>query len=98
VISLPYPTVFSILPLLCLYKLPLNTSNRLFYCSLSIADPVLTISLGLHLKPEGYRVLYKEFSEVIAREWPDLVASNIPFQLPPWDRFDDEWKGEPCRR
>ncbi|KAF2215449.1 hypothetical protein CERZMDRAFT_35936 [Cercospora zeae-maydis SCOH1-5] len=40
---------------------------------------------GLHLSPEGYRVLYDEFLALIQRVWPDQDPDALPFILPRWD-------------
>ncbi|CAK1365053.1 Isoamyl acetate-hydrolyzing esterase 1 [Cercospora beticola] len=40
---------------------------------------------GLHLSPEGYRVLYDEFLALIKRVWPDQDPDQLPFVLPRWD-------------
>lgn len=40
---------------------------------------------GLHLSPEGYKVLYDEFMGLIRRVWPDQNPDGLPFILPRWD-------------
>lgn len=47
---------------------------------------------GLHLSPEGYRVLYEEFMELLKREWPDMDADKMPFVMPRWDDVG-KWQG-----
>ncbi|KAK4502373.1 hypothetical protein PRZ48_005798 [Zasmidium cellare] len=39
---------------------------------------------GLHLSPEGYKVLFDEMVALIARVWPDQTPERLPFVLPPW--------------
>lgn len=40
---------------------------------------------GLHLSPEGYKVLYKEYQDLLARVYPDLLPERQSFTLPAWD-------------
>lgn len=40
---------------------------------------------GLHLSPEGYKVLFDELMALIARVWPEQLPKNLPFVLPGWD-------------
>ncbi|KAF2162824.1 hypothetical protein M409DRAFT_68820 [Zasmidium cellare ATCC 36951] len=39
---------------------------------------------GLHLSPEGYRVLFDELLALIERVWPDQMPVKLPFVLPQW--------------
>ncbi|KAF1991117.1 lipolytic enzyme [Aulographum hederae CBS 113979] len=46
---------------------------------------------GLHLSPNGYKVLYDEMNKLIETCWPDQKADNLPYVLPAWDDWD-KWK------
>lgn len=46
---------------------------------------------GLHLTGEGYGVVYKEFMELLNKEYPEESPERLPFVLPGW--ADEEgWK------
>lgn len=47
--------------------------------------------VGLHLTPDGYRVLFHEVMATIAKTWPDQLPENLPMVLPAWDD-PDAWK------
>lgn len=47
--------------------------------------------VGLHLTPDGYRVLFHEVMATIAKTWPDQLPENLPTVLPAWDD-PDAWK------
>lgn len=53
----------------------------------SLADWVL----GLHLTPDGYRVLFHKLMELIATTWPDQLPERLPMILPAWDEVE-AWK------
>ncbi|KAL1305872.1 hypothetical protein AAFC00_004022 [Neodothiora populina] len=40
---------------------------------------------GLHLSPEGYRVMHRELMGLIARQVPDHSPERIPWVFPAWD-------------
>jgi hypothetical protein len=46
------------------------------------------MSDGLHLNPEGYRVLFEELMETLKRERPELLPAALPFSFPPWQIFE----------
>lgn len=41
---------------------------------------------GLHLNPEGYRVMYDEVMKVISDEMRDESPENLPTVYPPWEQ------------
>lgn len=43
---------------------------------------------GIHLSGEGYRVLYDELIKIIKQEFPDMIAENLPMNLPYWMDID----------
>ncbi|KAF1344542.1 isoamyl acetate-hydrolyzing esterase [Delphinella strobiligena] len=43
---------------------------------------------GLHLNPEGYKILYDKLVELIEKQLPDQVPEKLPFVLPSWDDAD----------
>lgn len=45
-------------------------------------------STGLHLTPEGYRVLYHEMMVLIAKTWPDQLPEKLPMILPAWNDLE----------
>jgi isoamyl acetate esterase len=51
----------------------------------SIYNQQKLIFLGLHLAPDGYRVLYDGLMEVIQNKWPDQMPSELSPVLPNWD-------------
>ena len=40
---------------------------------------------GLHFTPKAYRIFYDEIMELIAKEYPDQIASNLSYVIPAWD-------------
>jgi hypothetical protein len=53
---------------------------------------VLTVLLiGLHLTPDGYRVLFHEVMATVSKIWPDQLPENLPMVLPAWDNLES-WK------
>ncbi|KAI9760958.1 MAG: hypothetical protein M4579_001334 [Chaenotheca gracillima] len=40
---------------------------------------------GLHLNPQGYRILYREVINTIERVWPDQACESLPMIFPTWD-------------
>lgn len=46
---------------------------------------MLTLILGLHLSPMGYKVLYDDLLHLIRQVWPDQAPEKLPFMLPSWD-------------
>lgn len=42
------------------------------------------MSLGLHLSPDGYRILYDEVMKVIGANWPDQTPEQLPRVFPGW--------------
>lgn len=40
---------------------------------------------GLHATPEGYQLIHRELTKLIADKLPEHVPENIPFVLPRWD-------------
>jgi hypothetical protein len=49
------------------------------------------VLIGLHLTPDGYRVLFHEVMATISKIWPDQLPENLPMVLPAWDNRD-AWK------
>jgi len=49
---------------------------------------------GLHLSPEGYKVVHKEFLDLLQRVYPELLPGNLPFVLPAWDD-EEAWSSMP---
>jgi hypothetical protein len=47
--------------------------------------------VGLHLTPDGYRVLFHEVMATVAKTWPDQLPENLPMVLPAWDNLE-AWK------
>lgn len=53
---------------------------------------VLTVDcLGLHLTPDGYRVLYDALMDAISKTGPDLLPERLPMVLPDWKDVE-AWK------
>jgi len=46
---------------------------------------------GLHLTPDGYRVLYHQLMALIANTWPDQLPEQLPMILPAWNELE-AWK------
>ncbi|GAB7327843.1 hypothetical protein MBLNU13_g11634t2 [Cladosporium sp. NU13] len=46
---------------------------------------------GLHLTPDGYRVLYHQLMALIADTWPDQLPEQLPMVLPAWNELE-AWK------
>ena len=46
---------------------------------------------GLHLTPDGYRVLYHQLMALIANTWPDQLPEQLPMILPAWNDLE-AWK------
>ncbi|KAL1588587.1 hypothetical protein WHR41_02380 [Cladosporium halotolerans] len=42
------------------------------------------LSDGLHLSPEGYKVLFEELMETVKTYCPELLPENLPMVLPDW--------------
>lgn len=55
----------------------------------SVNDTADRIS-GLHLTPDGYRVLFHELMTVVAKTWPDQLPEKLPMVLPGWSD-EDAW-------
>lgn len=47
--------------------------------------------LGLHLTPDGYRVLYHQLMALISDTWPDQLPEKLPMVLPAWNELE-AWK------
>jgi lysophospholipase L1-like esterase len=47
---------------------------------------------GLHLTPEGNKLLYESLIELVEKTWPDQTPDALPFVLPRWDDVE-AWKG-----
>ncbi|KAI9886495.1 MAG: hypothetical protein M1823_001675 [Watsoniomyces obsoletus] len=50
----------------------------------------MLLSDGVHLAPEGYRILYDELQEVIRGNWSDQVPDQLPWVLPAWQEAPSE--------
>ena len=46
---------------------------------------------GLHLTPDGYRVLYHQLMALISDTWPDQLPEKLPMVLPAWNELE-AWK------
>ena len=55
-----------------------------------LANPA-DIVLGLHLTPDGYRVLYHQLMALISDTWPDQLPEKLPMVLPAWNELE-AWK------
>ncbi|KAI9675361.1 MAG: isoamyl acetate-hydrolyzing esterase [Caeruleum heppii] len=40
---------------------------------------------GLHLNPEGYRVVFREVMKTIHQHWPDQDPEQLPLVFPIWE-------------
>ena len=49
------------------------------FCLLGLDD---ADDVGLHLAPEGYRVVYREVMKTIRENWPDQDAEELPLVFP----------------
>lgn len=45
---------------------------------------------GIHLQPQGYKILFKNLQRVIKEFYPDLYFENIPEHLIAWDKIDNK--------
>ena len=52
--------------------------------SIAYLRPVSTDRLGLHLGPEGYRVLFRQTMATIARNYPRQTPEALDNVFPPW--------------
>jgi hypothetical protein len=59
---------------------------------------LLTWSIGLHLSPKGYELMYREFKAVVESNWPELVPDKLESVLPVWNQFPESWNGPPQKR
>ena len=46
------------------------------------------IVAGLHLNPDGYKIMYEELRQLIEQKLPDETPEKLPFVLPSWDDAD----------
>ena len=45
---------------------------------------VAKLGLGLHFRPDAYRLLYESMMDLIQKEWPDQAPENLRFIFQPW--------------
>ncbi|WPK24373.1 hypothetical protein PUMCH_001644 [Australozyma saopauloensis] len=45
---------------------------------------------GIHFSPQAYRIMYDELLKVIAKNYPELVAENLPMYFPAYDAMDSD--------
>ena len=52
------------------------------------------LAIGLHLTPEGYKVVFDELLKVLKKEYPDYPPYQMPYTVKvPWEksRGDQFW-------
>ena len=42
------------------------------------------IGIGLHFRPDAYRLLYNSMMDLIQKEWPDQAPDSLDFIFPAW--------------
>ena len=42
------------------------------------------IDIGLHFRPDAYRLLYDSMMDLILKEWPDQAPGSLDFIFPAW--------------
>lgn len=46
---------------------------------------------GLHLQPEGYKIVFQGVMDTIAQQWPEEMPEKLPWVFPVW-HDEDAWK------
>lgn len=59
-------------------------TDGLFVCLLVVCCWRLLMVSGLHLSPEGYRVVFAEVLKAVKENWPEQDPERLPMVYPWW--------------